>query len=71
MLEDLWVNQQPSVGNRVIVNETPTKVQRLVLNGRKYLKNIEMENSLKSIVYVTVNTINNKIYIGVHITETP
>lgn len=30
-----------------------------------------MENSLKSIVYVTVNTINNKIYIGVHITETP
>ena len=71
MLEDLRVNQQPSVGNRVIVNETPTKVQRLVLNGRKYLKNIEMENSLKSIVYVTVNTVNNKIYIGVHITETP
>lgn len=30
-----------------------------------------MENSLKSIVYVTINTINNKIYIGVHITETP
>ena len=30
-----------------------------------------MENSLKSIVYVTVNTVNNKIYIGVHITETP
>ena len=71
MLEDLRVNQQPSVGNRVIVNGTPTKVQRLVLNGRKYLKNIEMENSLKSIVYVTVNTVNNKIYIGVHITETP
>lgn len=30
-----------------------------------------MENNLKSILYVTVNTINNKIYVGVHITETP
>ena len=33
---------------------------------------MEMENnSLKSIVYITINTITNKIYIGVHITETP
>lgn len=33
---------------------------------------MEMENnSLKSIVYMTINTITNKIYIGVHITETP
>lgn len=30
-----------------------------------------MENNLKSIVYLTVNTVNNKIYIGVHITENP
>lgn len=30
-----------------------------------------MENNLKSIVYITVNTINHKIYIGVHITENP
>lgn len=30
-----------------------------------------MENNLKSIVYMTVNTVNNKIYVGVHITETP
>lgn len=30
-----------------------------------------MENKLKSIVYVTVNTANNKIYVGVHITENP
>ena len=30
-----------------------------------------MENNLKSILYMTVNTINNNIYIGVHITETP
>lgn len=30
-----------------------------------------MENSLKSIVYLTVNTVNNKIYVGIHITENP
>ena len=30
-----------------------------------------MENSLKSIVYLTVNTVNNKIYVGIHITEKP
>ena len=30
-----------------------------------------MENNLKSILYMTVNTVNNKIYVGVHITETP
>lgn len=30
-----------------------------------------MENNLKSIVYLTVNTKNNKIYVGVHITENP
>ena len=32
---------------------------------------MEMENSLKSILYMTVNTVNNKIYVGVHITNTP
>ena len=30
-----------------------------------------MGSNLKSIVYLTVNTVNNKIYVGVHITETP
>lgn len=28
-------------------------------------------NSIKAIVYLTINTQNNKIYIGVHITNTP
>lgn len=30
-----------------------------------------MENNLKSILYMTVNTVNNKIYIGIHITNKP
>ena len=30
-----------------------------------------MENNYKTIVYMTVNTVNNKIYIGVHNTENP
>lgn len=30
-----------------------------------------MENNLKSIVYLTVNTVNRKMYVGVHVTETP
>jgi len=32
---------------------------------------METESNLKSILYMTVNTVNHKIYIGVHITETP
>lgn len=30
-----------------------------------------MKNDLKAIVYITINTINNKFYIGAHLTETP
>lgn len=30
-----------------------------------------MENNYKTIVYMTVNTVNNKIYIGIHNTENP
>lgn len=30
-----------------------------------------MENNLKSILYMTVNTVNNKIYVGIHITNKP
>ena len=30
-----------------------------------------MENNLKSILYMTVNTVNNKIYVGIHITNDP
>jgi hypothetical protein len=30
-----------------------------------------MGNNFKYIVYQTINTVNNKIYIGVHQTETP
>lgn len=32
---------------------------------------METESNLKAILYMTVNTVNNKIYIGVHITEKP
>lgn len=32
---------------------------------------METGRNLKSIVYLTVNTVNNKIYVGVHITEKP
>lgn len=32
---------------------------------------MEMESSLKTILYMTVNTVNNKIYVGIHITENP
>lgn len=39
---------------------------------RKYsFYNTEMENNLKSIVYLTINLVNKKIYIGVHQTKTP
>lgn len=48
----------------------PAKVQRLVRMD-VHMNNMEMENNLKSIVYVTVNTVNQKIYVGVHITENP
>lgn len=30
-----------------------------------------MGNNLKSILYLTVNTVNNKIYVGIHITNKP
>lgn len=30
-----------------------------------------MENNLKSILYMTVNTVNHKIYVGIHITNKP
>lgn len=30
-----------------------------------------MENNLKSILYMTVNTVNNKIYVGIHVTNKP
>lgn len=32
---------------------------------------MEMESNLKTIVYLTVNTVNNKIYVGIHITKDP
>ena len=32
---------------------------------------MEMESTEKTILYITVNTINNKIYIGTHVTATP
>ena len=34
-----------------------------------HMNNMEMENNLKAIVYLTVNTVNQKIYVGVHKTE--
>lgn len=63
-------DQQQRIGNIAIVYEAPINVQRLVLCDVDNL--IEMENnSQKSIVYITINTKNNKIYVGVHITEDP
>lgn len=32
---------------------------------------METGNQVKSIVYLTVNTVNNKIYVGIHITNKP
>ena len=32
---------------------------------------METGNQIKSIVYLTVNTVNNKIYVGIHITNKP
>ena len=48
----------------------PAKVQRLVRMD-VHMNNMEMENNLKAIVYLTVNTVNQKIYVGVHKTENP
>lgn len=54
-----------------IVYEAPRNVQRLARKSVDYLNLIEMGNNLKSILYLTVNTVNNKIYIGIHITNKP
>lgn len=45
-------------------------VQRLAFKSIDFYQKIKMENDIKKfIVYLTVNTQNNKIYIGVHKTN--
>lgn len=51
-------------------NDSSSKGSTTSPAGRKYV-NIEMENNYKTIVYLTENTVNHKIYIGVHNTENP
>ena len=70
-----YVNQQPRIGVHKRLNEMPIKVQRL---SRKRVESQDSKwgitlkkDKMKTIVYLTVNTKNHKIYIGVHSTEDP
>ena len=76
MLELLEKVGQSAAKFRILLTlwEVPKDVQRLVRNnvGEKLRngENLKLK-FMKYIVYQTINTVNNKIYIGVHGTENP